>query len=275
MFLPPKYVEIRPFLNQRVFLTKMIETALKEIGLTEGEIRVYLGLLETGSTTTGKIIKKSTISGSKVYEVLDRLIAKGLVSSVTKNGVRYFEASSPERILDYVDEKKEQIEEERITIQKIMPELLLKQKHAEKSEVKVFTGFEGLKTANEDIIKTLKKGEEWLSMGLTEQPRHWEIYFNKRQKIRAEKGIVHKHLLNEKYKSLYQQRKKLQHTEFRFFQKQFEMPTSIEIYDEKIVIMILLQDNPMAIMIESKAVSDSFRKYFYALWKTAKEGKEA
>jgi len=252
------------------YYENMIESTLREIGLTEGEIKVYLGLLETGSTTTGKIIQKSTISGSKVYEVLDRLAAKGLVSSITKNGVRHFEASSPERILDYLEEKKDRVEEEKITLQKILPELILKQKYAEKSEVKVFTGLEGLKTANDDIIKNLKKGEEWLSMGLTEQPKSWEIYFSKKQKVRADKGIVHKHLLNEKYRSLYQQRKKLPHTEFKFLPRKFEMPTSIEICPRKVVIMILLQANPLAVMIENKAVAESFRKYFYVLWKTAK-----
>ena len=51
----------------------MIEAALKRIGLTEGEIKIYLALLDLGQTATGKIIRHSGISGSKVYEVLDRL----------------------------------------------------------------------------------------------------------------------------------------------------------------------------------------------------------
>ncbi|NQU79341.1 hypothetical protein HQ545_06260 [Candidatus Woesearchaeota archaeon] len=249
----------------------MIENALREIGLTEGEIQAYMVLLETGSTTTGKIIKHSKISGSKVYEVLDRLIGKGLASSVTKNGVKYFEATGPERILDYLDERNDRLDDKRTMIKNILPQLILRQEHAPKSNVKVFTGFEGLKTANEDIINTLQKGESWLSMGLTKQPESWEIYFTKRQKVRAGKGIIHKHLLNEKYKSLYEKRKKLPHTEFRFLPKEIEMPTSIEIYKEKVLILILLQDDPMAIMIESKPVSDSFRNYFNVLWKTAKK----
>ena len=78
--------------------------------------------------------------------------------------------------------------------------MILKQQQTRKSIAKIFTGWEGLKTANEDIIQTLKKGEEWLSMGLTEQPESWEIYFTKRQEARSKKGIVHKHLLNEKYR---------------------------------------------------------------------------
>ncbi len=248
----------------------MIENTLQKIGLTKGEIKVYIALLELGSSTTGKITKKSGVSGSKVYEVLDRLIKKGLASFIIKNKVKRFEATRPERILDYLEEKEKQLKKEKLLIQKIIPELILKQKGTVKSEVKVFTGFEGLKTANEDIIKTLKRGEEWLSMGLTEQPKSWEIYFNKRQKIRAKKGIKHKHLLNKKYKSLYKKRKKLPFTEFKFLPKNFEMPTSTEIYKNKVIIMILLKEDPMAIMIESKAVSDSYRKYFYALWRLAK-----
>ncbi|MFC1697797.1 TrmB family transcriptional regulator [Nanoarchaeota archaeon] len=249
----------------------MVKQALKEIGLTDGEIKVYLALLELGSTTTGKITKKCSISGSKVYEVLDRLNKKGLASYIIKDGVKHFEAADPHRILNYLNRKEKQIESEKNNIRKIMPELILKQKSAHRSEAKIFTGFEGLKTANEDIIKTLKKGEEWLSMGLTEQPKTWEIYFNKKHIVRAKKGIKHKHLINIKYKSLFQKRKKLPHTEFRFLPKDFEMPTSIEIYKNKIIIMILQKDDPMAIMIESKPVANSFRKYFNVIWESAKK----
>ncbi len=249
----------------------MVKQALKQIGLTEGEIKIYLALLDIGSSSVGRIIKTSGISGSKTYEVLDRLLNKGLVASVIKNNVKHFEASSPERILSYLDEKGEEIKKEKIEVQKIIPDLILKQKGTRKSEAKIFTGWEGMKTANEDILQTLKKGEEWLSMGLTEQPESWEIYFTKKQEERAKKGIVHRQLLNEKYKSLYENRKKLVHTMFRFLPQDFEMPTSIEIYGSKVLIFILVKESPMVIMIESKEVADSFRKYFELMWKSAKK----
>ncbi len=247
-----------------------MQSALERIGLTRGEIKVYLSLLELGSCSTGKITKKSGISGSKVYEVLGRLANKGLATSIVKNSVKYFEAADPNRILDYLEEKEKSIEQEKTEIRKIIPELILKKKSAKKSEARIFTEWEGIKTANEDIIKTLRRGEEWLSMGLTQQPKSWEIYFTKRQVIRAKKGIIHKHLLNEKYKSLYTERNKLPHTEFRFLPKEFEMPTSTEIYADKVIIFILSKESPMAIMIENKDVAHSFRKYFNALWENAK-----
>ncbi|HRZ85997.1 MAG TPA: helix-turn-helix domain-containing protein [Candidatus Paceibacterota bacterium] len=248
----------------------MINQTLKTIGLTDGEIKIYFALLELGSSTTWNITKKSKISGSKVYEVLNRLIDKGLVNLTIKNNVKYFEAASPERILNYLDEKKQQIDYEKKDIIKIIPQLILKQKQAPKSEVKIYTGWEGLKTVEDDILNSLKRGEEWLSMGLTEQPESWEVYFNKKHEERAKKGIVHKHLLNEKYISLYKKRKHLAHTEFRFLPKEMEMPTSTEIYTNKVLIFILEPTNPLAILIESKPVFDSFKKYFEVLWKIAK-----
>ena len=36
----------------------MLHESLREIGLTEGEIRVYLALLELGDSATGAITKK-------------------------------------------------------------------------------------------------------------------------------------------------------------------------------------------------------------------------
>ena len=154
---------------------------------------------------------------------------------------------------------------------RIIAQLILRQQGAHKNETKIYTGFEGIKTANEDIIHSLKKGDEWLSMGLTSQPKSWEIYFNKKQQDRAHKGIVQKHLINERYRSLYHQRKGLARTHFRFLPKELEMPTSTEIYRDKVAIMLLVQDNPMAIIIENKIIAESFRKYFYIIWKGAKK----
>ena len=199
----------------------MIETALQKIGLTEGEIRVYEALLALGSSSSGKITKHSRISGSKVYEVLDRLMTKGLATYVIKNGVKHFEATHPRKLMDYLLEKEQEIEKEKKEIEKILPQLTAKQESSPKSEAKIFTGWEGMKAANEDIIQTLKKGEEWLSMGLTEQPKAWETHFNKRQVYRAKKGIKHRVLLNEKYQALYHARKKLAYTEFRFLPASF------------------------------------------------------
>ena len=82
----------------------MIEKTLEEIGLTKSEIKVYLALLELGSSQTGKIVQKSKAASSKIYEILEKLIQKGLVSYIIKSGIKHFEAAPPERIMDYLEE---------------------------------------------------------------------------------------------------------------------------------------------------------------------------
>ena len=65
---------------------------LEEIGLTKSEVKTYLALLEIGSSSTGDIVEKAQVASSKIYEILDKLSQKGLVSFIIKSGVKYFEA---------------------------------------------------------------------------------------------------------------------------------------------------------------------------------------
>ena len=64
---------------------------LLKIGLTEGESKVYLALTELGSSTVGPIVKKSGVAYSNIYDILHRLIEKGIVSFIIKNKTRYFQ----------------------------------------------------------------------------------------------------------------------------------------------------------------------------------------
>jgi len=46
------------------------------------------------------------IPASKVYEVLDKLMKKGLAAHIIKNNVKHFEAANPKQLEDYVAKKK-------------------------------------------------------------------------------------------------------------------------------------------------------------------------
>jgi len=60
---------------------------LEDLGLTNAEIRVYVALLELGSSSAGKIIEKSGLQNSVVHRALNSLIEKGLISYI-KEGKR-------------------------------------------------------------------------------------------------------------------------------------------------------------------------------------------
>ena len=70
----------------------MLELNLKKLGLTDYESKTYLALLEIGEGTSGDIIKKAEIHTGKIYEILESLKNKGLISEVIKNNI-FFSAS--------------------------------------------------------------------------------------------------------------------------------------------------------------------------------------
>ena len=55
---------------------------LEDIGLTNAEIKVYLALLELGSSTAGHILEKSGLQNSVVHMTLHKLIDKGFITFI-------------------------------------------------------------------------------------------------------------------------------------------------------------------------------------------------
>jgi len=71
-------------------VTDRTKRALKEIGLTEYEIAVYLSLLENGPSTASQASKDAGVPYSKIYDVLTSLEAKGWVEVENTRPKRYF-----------------------------------------------------------------------------------------------------------------------------------------------------------------------------------------
>lgn len=133
---------------------------LEQLGLTSGEARVYLALLNLKSSTVGPIVKESNVSNSKIYDVLERLIEKGLVSFTVKEKTKYFQALPPKRLEDFLKNKEKELEESKNLLTSIMPQLEnLSDKNTEES-VQIFKGKKGILTAYEILLDSIKEKEE-------------------------------------------------------------------------------------------------------------------
>ena len=163
---------------------------LKDAGLTQGESRVYLALLETGVSSIGPILEKSGVTKSIIYRILEKLVSKGLVSYVIKEKTKYYEAQRPEKLLDYIDEKEAIIQETKSKIKEFLPNLISMMQHSEKSMATVYEGFKGIMTVHDKRFDKLKKGEEYFFFGLPEkQPEHFHAYWQRDHILRATLGI--------------------------------------------------------------------------------------
>ena len=137
-----------------------IEQSLKGIGLTGSEAKVYLALIKLGFSSKSNIIKEAKIAPSKIYNILDKLMDKGLTSLIIKNNVKYYTAAPVSRIKDYFEIKKIKIEQEEKIINQILPNLEnLQKENKEKTSAEIFIGWKGMETVYSDVLDTLKKGE--------------------------------------------------------------------------------------------------------------------
>ena len=241
---------------------------LQKLGLTKGEAKVYLALVQLGSSTVGPIASKSKAAYSKIYEILARLQGKGLVSIIIKSRTRYYQAVSPRRIEEYLKKKEAEIEEERITLKRLIPELEMLQALAtERAEAEVFIGWKGMYAAEEKLIDGAKPGTEVL---------YFYIY-DKMSNERAEQLFTAlNHLYNERKLKLrgisdsaYRKSSYMKKVPFkRMRYVDFPIPNNVDICGDKVIIASWKM--PLGILITSQEIADNFKKTFDDIWKRAK-----
>lgn len=240
----------------------MSTIALEQLGLTKNQSLVYISLLKLGSTTAQNIIKESGLHRSRVYDSLEKLEDLGLVSFVIKDFKKYFQATKPEKLLDYIDEKKE-------IINQILPELKkLEGTKKETINAYVYKGKEGIKTIHSEM---LKEGKDVYVLGAKgmifkelpyfipnfEKERikkkiKFTLIYDKKEIKDFEKGIVKRRLF-----------------EGKSFTYGFESKSVVNIFGNKVAI-VLWKDYPSAFMIDNKEIADSFRKWFNFIYKSLK-----
>lgn len=241
-----------------------ISEALRKIGLTQGEIEVYSALLELGLTTTGNITKKAGISSSKVYEVLQRLIKKGLVSYVIQNGTNHYSATSAERLTDFLEDKKTEISEAQEEIKKLIPALELKRKEHITAEAIIYRGKNGALVALNEVLEAGKKGFEVVGFGTEDYPTYFPAQIEEFVKQSKKYKIKSRLIFAEGFKSPNTT------ANIRYISKEYIIPVRTMIYGNKVAIVDFKE--PMTtIIIEKSEIAKSYMEHFNLLWNIAKK----
>ena len=100
----------------------MEETDLEKLGLNKNEAKVYLALIYKGQATAQELVKSVGVHRNIVYDNLEKLIDKGLVSVINDNK-KVFIAEKPSAIIEFLESKKSIIDKEIVTANNIMPEI--------------------------------------------------------------------------------------------------------------------------------------------------------
>ena len=194
-----------------------MQNIIEEIGLTPIEAKIYLTLVRKGPSLAGTITKETGIHRRTTYDILYRLRSKGLISNIILENKRYFEAVNPDRLLDIIKEKEN-------NLKNILPELKEMYKSTkEKNEVLFFKGKKALKNILEDQIN---KSKEILFMGkYLEIDQLTKILFSRYHDKRIEKKLNTKILYYGNKKQV--EKPKLSEIKFANIETQSSMSTYI------------------------------------------------
>lgn len=243
----------------------MIE-GLVALDLTAGEARVYLSLLRLGPSKVGAIVRESRVSYSKVYDVLERLGNKGLVSHVLIGKVRHFNAAEPYRLRDYIRKKEESLQDEKEAADRLIPGLLKYAGAGRRNSAEIFIGLKGIRTAYEILLQDAKKGDilryfyPFDDYHEVASPFYSRLHLFQKQKRLDERGIGTADFKKSKHY------RELKDVNMRFVL--FPLPGTMDIFGDKM--LMVSWENTAGILVSSKEITDHFTQYFDSVWKVAK-----
>ncbi|MFA6888496.1 MAG: helix-turn-helix domain-containing protein [Candidatus Woesearchaeota archaeon] len=237
---------------------------LEDLGLTSAEIKVYISLLEIGSTTAGQVLEKSRLQNSVVHRALNSLIEKGIISFIAQGKRKIYHASEPEHFNDFIDEKKRRFNE-------ILPELKLKQAFAKKTTFgEIFKDRRGINQMYMTLLDA--KGDEYNTFGggsevtYTVMGESWWKNFHLK---RIERKIRCRQVFDETIKKFGVELNKKPLTKIKFLSKEYAQLQETIIRGDYVGIAIFTE-NPYGILIKDAEVAKGYRKQFEVLWQKAK-----
>ncbi len=244
----------------------MLISDLEELGLTPEESQVYLAVLELGGTYVSAIAKKAKVNRVGCYHTLGNLVKKGLVSSFSKNKVRYFAVESPQILVN-------QMEDKLARAKMILPELLsLTSTMAYKPKIQYYEGLQGIKNLLEDTLDA--KGEIVGYTNLEELPKIIpEDYLRDFAKRKIGKSIRTRMLSPltptalDYLKRFYPSDYDLSLTEILFINPdEYPFEYEISIYDNFVSLISLSKEELVGLIMESPLYAKTQHSIFNLAW---------
>lgn len=247
----------------------MYENLLKSAGLTENESKVYLSLLKLGLSTTSIIVQEAAISSGKIYETLDKLHKKGLVSITEIRGVKHFQTTSPQALLTYIDEQKKSLEEKKKELENILPGLLSLQAQPKyPTSVNMIIGERSIRPLIDELFTKAKQTICAMGIRGSKNRRYNDFWWHTGRAIIKKKKTKAYYLFSENKSEYFKKHLKLGYIEVRSMQS--VTPIAIDIVDNDVLIFSY-GDEFTCVHISNKDIADSFRGFFMSLWNQAKK----
>lgn len=246
---------------------------LQNYGLSEKEARVYLTVLELGTSIASTIARRAELNRATTYTLLEDLKRDGIVNEATKDGVKYYSVISPDVLLNQLEQKYESFKDK-------VPELLaLAQKFGNKPKVQFFEGLEWMKKLYRQVViegehmsepylafvwssKIDSRFEKWLTTEFAEI----------RKKTKAKSKVIQS---KWEKKTGYYAYHEDNYSHITIPNPIFTLLNEMVIYGEnKVAIMMYNTDELCGIVIESMTLHQWLKSMFELIWDMYKQNKK-
>lgn len=244
----------------------MQENVLKNIGLSKNEADVYSAMVKIGASGVGDISKESKVHRRNVYDVLNRLLEKGLVYIILRGRKNRYQAVNPNKLIDLIGEQKN-------SLLAIMPNLDEMMKTDEKEEeIIIYQGIKGWKRYLRDIanigknVYTIGAQASWAD----ERLKSTLEYFNSES---VKKGfsihLIYDYELKKQEASATSIFTNQKHA---FFPEQYSSASAVDICGDYVAVVSnmgigKIREDTFFTVIKNQEIADAFKIWFKLMWK--------
>jgi len=235
--------------------------SLKSLNLSPAQAAVYLAALELGQTTIQGLSKKSGVPRASIYLFINELRERQLMTETRKSKRNLFSATDPGRLLD--------IEQTRMDeLKAAIPELTaIANKARIKPRVTFYEGIEGLKQIYPDVLTAKTDVIGFADFNTGPNVMGERYYTEYLMPARVKKEILFRAIVRDtpEARAFAKARDNRDLRETKFLSGD-NVPTEMNVYDNKVVQFSFNRQKPFAVMIEDEALARTQRLMWQALW---------
>lgn len=242
----------------------MFVELFQNLGLSKNEAEIYETLLQLGEASVTKIATKTNINRRNVYDVLNRMMDKGLVFPILQKGENIYKAAEPAKLMEIIKEKEQMLENFFEDLENLY------HSNPKENEVYIYKGPEGWKNYMRDMIRI---GEPAYFIGakggwLDERVKN---FFPQFYKETQKKKIPFYHLFDYEVKEGFPEILKYIKENYKFLPKGYSAPGAIDIFGDHVNILSNIhlggfdEDFSFTVIVNPQ-IAESFRTWFKFMW---------
>lgn len=243
----------------------MIKNTLRELGLTDNEVTIYMTLLPLGTVAASVLGQRTDIVRSTARYVCQQLVKKGLFFESKKGNTALYTPESPDKILYLLEQQKKDLQTKEEQANRIIGELKsMMNRNIILPKVKFYEGKKGIMDLYEEMLALREPIDSFEDKGemMTLFPDFANHFVESRKKYKIRNRVIcpSTNKINLSTPKDLREVRTIPESEYPF-------SCDIKICENQVSIVSFQENALVGIAIKHKDIAENFRLLFNYFWK--------